>query len=580
MNSALFFKLLIEANARAVGWRIQMFRSQSKLMIGFCTLFVFSYWMGGYLLFKAGFSYLSQFPGIGEILLDRMLYLFFAFLFVMLVISNMIIGYSTIYRSHETFWMLTLPVQHRDVFCWKLAETVLLSSWAFVFLSAPLILAYGSIREVGILFYFKVFLLYVPFIIFAGAIGTLLILFICRYMHRQVLKWIVLGAGASLILGGIVFLQPVDAAKLQDSQMVLVMNQLLSNSKLAMQPLLPSYWVATSIISWAEGISTKGFFFFGVLISNALMGTLICMHAGRCLFYDGWSRIHGQGKLILGVPALDREIQMPRPNLLDRILQFRQWISPESRALVLKDVRTFCRDASQWSQFVIFFGLIMLYVLNLRNVTYDRGNPFWAQFIAYLNMGALSMTLATLTTRFVFPQFSLEGKRLWIIGMVPGGLKRVLQEKFWLSSIFSVLITMSLTLLSAHMLELPFRMVSMFVIVIALMSFGLCGIAVGIGTLFPSFGSGSTANRQDDNPAKIVSGFGGTFCFVISLVYIVLVISAVALPLYSDHILANWTPMRRYMATLLTWIFVFGLSILASYIAMRIALRRVETMEI
>ena len=30
--------------------------------------------------------------------------------------------------------------------------------------------------------------------------------------------------------------------------------------------------------------------------------------------------------------------------------------------------------------------------------------------------------LATLTTRFVYPQFSLEGKRLWIVGMAPRGI--------------------------------------------------------------------------------------------------------------------------------------------------------------
>ena len=33
-----------------------------------------------------------------------------------------------------------------------------------------------------------------------------------------------------------------------------------------------------------------------------------------------------------------------------------------------------------------------------------------------------ALNLATLTTRFVYPQFSLEGKRLWIVGLSPLGL--------------------------------------------------------------------------------------------------------------------------------------------------------------
>ena len=53
-----------------------------------------------------------------------MLYLFFAFLFLMLMFSNMIIGYSTLFKSQETQWMLTLPVRSLDVFRWKLMETI------------------------------------------------------------------------------------------------------------------------------------------------------------------------------------------------------------------------------------------------------------------------------------------------------------------------------------------------------------------------------------------------------------------------------------------------------------------------
>src|SRR5260370_36112382 len=126
-----------------------------------------------------------------------------------------------------------------------------------------------------------------------------------------------------------------------------------------------------------------------------------------------------------------------------------------TRALVIKDVRVFWRDTSQWSQFVIFFGLLGIYVLNLRNVTYDWSSEYWTSFVAFLNLGASSMTLATLTTRFVFPQFSLEWKRLWIGGMMPDGLRRVLLEKFSLSSIWSAAITLSLMLVSSTMLRIP-----------------------------------------------------------------------------------------------------------------------------
>ena len=224
--------------------------------------------------------------------------------------------------------------------------------------------------------------------------------------------------------------------------MVASLTQLLHNSNMTVQPMLPSYWVASSMIAWGEGWSGKGLFYFLVLLSNAMMATLVCVTLSRRLFYEGWSRNHTQGDFQLGVPLLDKPINLPRADLADHVVNCWPRLHHATRALVIKDIRVFWRDTSQWSQFVIFFGLLGLYVLNLRSVAYDWSNQYWASFVCFLNLGASSMTLATLTTRFVFPQFSLEGKRLWIVGMVPNGLKRVLLEKFWLSSVCSAAITL------------------------------------------------------------------------------------------------------------------------------------------
>ena len=95
-------------------------------------------------------------------------------------------------------------------------------------------------------------------------------------------------------------------------------------------------------------------------------------------------------------------------------------------------------------------------------------------------------------------------------------------------------LTLSLTLASSWMLRVPGWLTLLFGATVVLMSFALCSIAVGTGALFPNFSRGASASRRDDNPAKIVSGFGGTLCFVLSLIYIVLVIGAEALPMYSQ----------------------------------------------
>ena len=40
------------------------------------------------------------------------------------------------------------------------------------------------------------------------------------------------------------------------------------------------------------------------------------------------------------------------------------------------------------------------------------------------------------------------------------------------------------------------------------MTFTFNGLAAGVGVLYPNF--------KENNPSKIVSGFGGTFCLVLS----------------------------------------------------------------
>ena len=580
MSGMKFFRLLAEVNIRIMRRNILALRNKSYLMVSVISLFVIGYWIAGYSVFYMGFSRLAQLPGLQIIVLDRMLYLFFAFLFLMLMFSNMIIGYSTLFKSQETQWMLTLPVRSLDVFRWKLLETALLASWAFLFLSAPLMVAYGNARHVSPDFYLKVFLLFIPFTLIPAALGSMTILVVTRYLHRRVFKWALFGLAAVGIAAGVTFLKPMTAESLETQQVVATLNELLHNSNVTVQPMLPSYWVASSMIAWGEGWSGRGMFYFMVLLSNAMMATLVCVTVSRRLYYEGWSRNHSQGHFQLGVPLLDKPINLPHPALVEWFVNLWPRMHHATRALVIKDVRVFWRDTSQWSQFVTVFGLLGLYVLNLRSVAYDWQNEYWASFISFLNLGASSMTLATLTTRFVFPQFSLEGKRLWMLGMVPYGLKHVLLEKFWLSSVCSATITVSLMLTSSFMLRIPGWLTLLFASTILAMSFALCGIAVGIGALFPNFTSGSTTSQRDDNPARIVSGFGGTFCFILSLAYITLVIGSEFLPMYYSYAANSFAERGQPWGLVFSWIFVSVLSFLAASIPMTLALKKVESLEI
>jgi ABC-2 type transport system permease protein len=216
---------------------------------------------------------------------------------------------------------------------------------------------------------------------------------------------------------------------------------------------------------------------------------------------------------------------------------------------------------------MIFFGLLCIYVVNLRNVAFNFSSRFWEVMISHLNLAASALTLSTLTTRFVFPQFSLEGRRLWILSIAPVGLHRVLLQKFWMSCLAAALITVTLMVISSVMLHLPWQKVAFFAFSIALMSAALSGLSVGLGALFPNF--------KEDNPSKIVSGFGGTLCLVVSFLYISLFVALVALP----DLRAVTPKIQIPVPSGLCIALAIAMSLVLLFVPLFLAMRRVKRLE-
>jgi len=182
----------------------------------------------------------------------------------------------------------------------------------------------------------------------------------------------------------------------------------------------------------------------------------------------------------------------------------------------------------QWSQFAIFFGIIGVYILNLRSMNYDIESLFWKNLISYLNLGTIMLTLGVLCTRFIYPQWSLESRRMWILGLTPVGPGRVLLIKYLVSCLLSLGITLPLMIGSNIMIEASPFMVYLSLLTVVLVGLTLPALALGLGAVFP--------DRKEDDMAKIVSGFGGTLTLVLSLIYIVVVLSLEVFPVHLFYI--------------------------------------------
>ncbi len=559
-------RLVLWARLLTVRAELAAVRKKSRLMIVVLGAFCAGYLGVGYYLIYTGLSFVHRLPLVGSLLAQRILYLVFSFFFAMLIFSNAIIGYASLFKNRETNFLLSLPIRARDVYLWKLLESLVLASWALLFLSAPMMAAWGWVNEARVPFYAEVAAAFLPFVIIPAAVGSWAILLLVRLFSVRWAKWLFFAAGIGALVWIATAVKPVSNAQVAQATQAFTVDAMLRQTRFSLNPYLPSAWMAQSVLAWGEGLLRKGSFFFLVLLSSALMGLLLSYEVAARAFYGSWcTAVASRAVRDRRRALLVRRKKDGRP-FLEALFQMIPWASRPVRALALKDARLFSRDPTQWTQFLIFFGLLCIYVFNLRNVTLDYQSAFWQSLISHLNLAACTLTLSTLTTRFVFPQFSLEGRRLWIIGLSPIGMRMVLLQKFSFSCVAATLVTVTIMTASSMMLSLSWHRVLFFDLATALPSAALCGLAVGLGALFP--------NLKEDNPSKIVSGFGGTLCLLVSFVYVVVYVSLVAIPglrqAASIHfIIPDWLA--------LTLALIFSVAIF--FVPLFLAIRRVKNLE-
>jgi len=497
---------------------------EQRLMSATISAFLVAYMVAAFALVSRGLEYVQRLPLLGPLLTERTLHLLFFFFFLMLILSNVTITGMSLFRRSETGWLLSLPIPPAGIVLWKTIEGLLLSSWGLIVLSTPILAAFGRVLGAGASFYLLSFTAIVLLISIAGNLSTWLLLLLVRFYRRWWPKVasLLLGTGLFLLITcpGALRREPVLSGDVSAN-----FRQILRHTQLATHPLLPSTWVTEVALASAKGLGGTAIFYSLTLLSHALAVWIVSVWLAQRWFYPAWNRtLHHaelQRRLNGGPPpkargtaflsGLARRLQVPRP----------------VRALAVKDLRTFLREPAQWGQCTLIFGLLLIYTSNLRNLGYNYADPFWSAVISYLNLTVCALSMSTLTTRFVFPQFSLEGRRFWIIGVAPFPLTRVLRQKLWINWLAATPLTTLLIVISSVSLRLPAHRAAFFIASMAFLSIGLNALALSLGALLPNF--------RETNSAKIVSGFGGTLCLILSFFYIVACIFILTIPAVSEH---------------------------------------------
>jgi ABC-2 type transport system permease protein len=203
--------------------------------------------------------------------------------------------------------------------------------------------------------------------------------------------------------------------------------------------------------------------------------------------------------------------------------------------------------------------------------------------IGFLNLAVVGLILSTFTTRFVYPMISLEGRRFWILGLLPVHRDQIVWSKFLFSFGGSLLPCCGLVLLSNAMLGIPAAATVLQLFTCVVLCLGLSGIAVGLGARMPDF--------RELSAAKIASGFGGTLCLVVSSLFIMVVVIVAAVPTHFALLASLFSSFSgRAASGLVGWAggpwgwaaaaaMVGLLGLLATFVPLRLGLRAFRRLE-
>ncbi|MCG3136998.1 MAG: hypothetical protein HJJLKODD_00839 [Phycisphaerae bacterium] len=480
-----------------------VFRETPLKIVSFAAT-VLLIWYGLFILFAKIFELVRQETFQGIVAVPLILDFFFLALMVMLVFSNGVISYGNLFARQEPAYLLSQPIRPTSLTLLIFLESVFLSSWSLLLIGLPLMVAMSTITVNIPWYYYPLFLVFfLCFIPIPGAIGLLAAWLVAVWFSRVARRLLfVLGAAVVMVVVWWVW-GLLGHSRLQSEDWLKLF---FERAGMIQWTFWPSRWVSQGLNEARNGELADAAFYLWLTFCNGIFFSWLVVKVVGRRFLVAYDRVQaaGGGRFYLH-------------SWTGRLAPVLFWyLPPELRQLAWKDMRTFLRDPTQWTQLLILLGLLVLYVWNIPNIPLEmvRLKEYDFQLlISFLNLAAISLIMATFTSRFVFPLVSMELQQMWLVGLLPMKRSRVLIPKlaFALSvSLITGEIVMGMATLASGM-SLELAMVNM--LLIAVVCVALCGLAVGMGARLPM--------PYERNPAKIANGLGGTINLIVSLAMVV-----------------------------------------------------------
>ena len=541
-------------------------RTFIKILLMGCLGILF--WAAIFIVFYRVLAYFKGIEIVGTFLAAKLLSMVILSFFSILIFSNIITALSVFFMSEELQLVTATPYDADELYLSKLAETVLNSSWMVLLFGLPVFLSYGIVFSQRAVYYCMVVLTLTPLFVISGVLGAAVALALVESFPARRLKDIFFLLALFLFIGLYSMFRFMKPERLVDPDVFFTVIDYLSVLKAPASPFLPCQWstdVLSAFLFKKQGEAAG--FSFACLWSTALAFIVMLGWWFRRVFFDAWSKAQEA-----------RAIRVKRWSFFNRLLNaVLAPLTPPLRAIVDKDIRSFLRDAAQWSQLFILLAIIVIYLYNFSVLPLEKSPIPTRQLqniLSFLNLGLAGFVITAVAVRFAFPAVSLEGESFWIIKSSPIGLRGLVWCKYWMNCILLSVLAELLIICSNWLLGVDRGMMLLSALTVLLMTFGITSLGIGIGAAFPRF--------RYENIAQIPTGFGGLLYMMLAMLFCVLIVVVEALPLqmYLTAV-ASAQPLRpgQWGIIVSCVVFIFALSTAAFVVPMKIGLQRLSEIE-
>jgi len=546
-------------------WRSALARLRADRNPGRTVLFAVIGLLFWAAVFGIAYRMLSYFRGveeIGSLLAGRMLSLALMAFGGILLLSNLVAALSTFFLAKDLDMMVAAPVDWLRFYLAKLLETMVHSSWMVVLLLLPILTAYGIVYDGGPLFPFVAVAAVVPLLVLPAALGAGVTLLLVNLFPARRTRDILTLVAAGAVAGGVLLLRVMQPEQLARPEGFQNLVDFISVLQAPSGVLLPSEWTSQVIMNWF------------LRVADPLPIALLWTTAGAFVVFGAMlhQRFYAEGysKAQEGANAYRQGRGSSR---LARLVL--GGLPVTHREFILKDLRIFFRDTTQWSQLILLAVLLLVYVFNIRALPLFSGERVpvsLVTLIVFLNQGLAGFVLAAIAARFIFPAVSLEGRQLWLLRSSPLDLRALLWSKYWIGTLPLLVLAVAITWITNLILRAePFMMV-VSLGTVGLYTLAVSAMALAMGVYYPQF--------ETENAAQIPTSFGGMLFMMASVTLLGVVIAVEAGPV-ADRLRAlqrgeglAWT--TDLVAALGLVAFVCGATL---FVSLRLARRRLEALE-